>query len=71
MLCGIVMAFFVCVCVYDVSVVALCAEVQSLAGELLSKWMAVFREGQSGELQSCVFVCLNCRPVKIGYMHSC
>ena len=24
------------------------AEVQKLAGDLLSKWMAVFREGQSG-----------------------
>ena len=30
----------------------LCTEVQTLAGELLAKWMAVFREGQSGNAKS-------------------
>jgi hypothetical protein len=38
------------------------AEVQTLAGAILAKWMTVFREGQSG-MYVCIYICsMWCQP---------
>lgn len=33
---------------YMYVIILLCLEVKKVAGELLDKWMAIFREGQAG-----------------------
>ncbi len=42
-------------CDHCVVVIVVFAAVQSIAAELLSKWMAVFREGQGGKKYIYIF----------------